>query len=408
MERVRTPGERPGHSRPLKVVQTVFGRFHHFDLARQLHRHGCLETIFTGYPRFKVKAERLPSERIRTFPWLLGPLMAKWRLGFQNRVLDRELSWWVAQTLDGHVARNLPECDVFVAISGSGLKTGLQAQSRGARYLCDRGSSHVRFSEMILREEFQRWGCDFPGIDPRAVRKEELEYAAADAITIPSEFCRRSFLAHGVPSEKLRVIPYGVDLGRFAPDGEPDSDTFEVLFVGQISLRKGVPYLLEAFKRLKHPRKRLSLVGAVQPEMRRLLSEGVPGDIRFLGPRSSSEVRGLMSRSHAFVLPSVEDGFGMVLVEALACGCPVIGTHHTGTPDLVEDGCEGFVVPIRDPQAITEALERLCQDPERRRQMRQSALRRVQALGGWDDYGDAFVAMLKNLLTEANPQARQL
>jgi alpha-maltose-1-phosphate synthase len=114
-----------------RVVQTVFGRFHHFDLARQLHRHGCLEAIFTAYPRWKLKQEKLPSQRVHTFPWLLTPLMAKWRMGWLNHRLDRELSWLIAETLDRYVARRTPACDVFVGISGSGLHTA----RRGRRAL---------------------------------------------------------------------------------------------------------------------------------------------------------------------------------------------------------------------------------------------------------------------------------
>jgi glycosyltransferase involved in cell wall biosynthesis len=323
--------------------------------------------------------------------------MAKWRMGWQHEWLDRELSWWAAQTLDRHVTWNLPDCDVFVAISGSGLAAARKAKSRGARYVCDRGSSHVRFSERILAEEYQRWGQRFPGIDSRAIRKEEEEYNLADVITIPSVFCKGSFVQEGVPAEKLRVIPYGVDLGRFSPSGEPSTDSFEVLFVGQVSFRKGIPYLLKAFERLKHPRKRLTIVGAVQPEMQRFLQGPVGAQVRFLGARPRNEVRRLMSQSHVFVLPSVEDGFGMVLVEALACGCPVIGTEHTGAPDLVTEGREGFVVPIRDSVALTQAMERLSQDPALCLSMREAALKRVQQLGGWDQYGDAFVRMLKDL-----------
>ena len=396
--RAPMPRQSGAKRRSLKVVQTVFGRFHHFDLARQLHRHGCLEAIFTGYPKWKLKKESLPEDRIHTFPWLLAPLMAKWRLGWQHERLDRELSWWMAETLDRHVARNLPECDAFVAISGSGLHTARRARARGVNYICDRGSSHIRFSDRILREEFKCWGQTFAGVDPRSIAKEEGEYALADALTIPSEFCRRSFIQEGVSPEKLRVVPYGVDLSRFAPDGDPARDEFTVLFVGQLSFRKGIPYLLEAFARVRHPHKRLVLAGAVQPEMHQFLKQRAWPGVEFIGPQPRDEVRRLMSRAHVFVLPSVEDGFGMVLAEAMACGCPVIGTEHTGTPDLARNGREGFVVPIRDVAALTGRMEQLCQDSRLRQEMAQAALARVRELGGWNDYGDSFLRVLTELV----------
>src|SRR5262245_11431086 len=141
MKKVECPALPMGNK--LRIVQTVFGRFHHFDLARQLHRHGCLEAIFTAYPRWKLRHEALPQNSIRTFPWILAPLMAKWRLGWCHERLDRELSWLMAESLDRHVARNLPVCDALVAISGSGFHTARKLQQRGGRYICDRGSSHI-------------------------------------------------------------------------------------------------------------------------------------------------------------------------------------------------------------------------------------------------------------------------
>src|SRR5262249_10911324 len=151
----------------------------HFDLARQLHRRGMLEAIFTGYPRWKLRGEALPWSKIRTFPWITTLLMGKWRFGVTNGGLDREVRWLAAELLDQYVARNLSECDVLIAISGAGLRASRLAKSKGASYICDRGSTHIRFVERILREEFARWGQAFPEIDPRAVAKEEAEYEEA-------------------------------------------------------------------------------------------------------------------------------------------------------------------------------------------------------------------------------------
>jgi alpha-maltose-1-phosphate synthase len=379
----------------MKVVQTVFAKFHHFDLARQLHRRRMLEAIFTGYPRWKLGHEDLPANKIRTFPWIETFLMGKARFGLQNAWLDRELNWLMAQTLDAHVASHLPECDVFVGISGAGLKTSRVAKRRGTRYFCDRGSSHVRFGEQLLDEEFKRWGQVFPGSDPRALAKEECEYEAADVITVPSRFCLRSFEEMGVPAEKLRKVPYGVELSRFDKVGEPPADTFEVLFVGQVSFRKGVPYLLRAFEQLKHPHKRLRLAGVAQREMRAYLRDRKSNaDVDFLGPVSQSQVVELMSTSHVLVLPSIEDGFGLVLGQAMACGCPVVYSTNTGGEELSDHGKEGFLVPIRDAAAITNRLDQFCQDVSLQRQMGEAGMKKVRKLGGWDSYGNGYATLL--------------
>src|SRR5581483_3795375 len=388
----------------MKVVQTVHAIYHHFDLARQLHRQGMLEAIFTGYPRWKLRDAGLPAEKIRTFPWLRTILMAQYRYGFVNPWLDRELNWIAGQTLDAYVAARLPDCDVFVGISGAGLKTSRTVKARGGRYICDRGSAHVRFSERILREEFERWGQTLAAFDARMVAKEESEYAEADAITVPSRFSARSFVEMGVPPGKLRFIPYGVDLGRFSKCAEPPADRFEVLFVGGVSFRKGVPYLLAAFERLKHPRKRLRLVGAVQEEIKTFMRERKADHVEFVGPVPQADLIAIMSTSHVLVLPSIEDGFGMVLGQAMACGCPVICSANSAGEDIAEDGKQGFVVPIRDPEAIAARLEQLCQDRELRDRMGKAAMKKVTQLGGWNDYGTQYGQLCRELAGRADSE----
>jgi len=356
-----------------------------------------LEAIFTGYPMWKLRNEELPAEKVKTFPWIRTFLMAKWRFGFENPRLDRELNWWAALSLDAYVASHLRECDVFVGLSGSGLKTGALTKRRGGRYICDRGSTHIRFAERIMTEEYQRWGQTFPGIDPRAVAREEQEYFSADVVTVPSRFCIRSFSEMGVPPEKLRKIPYGVELSLFRKVADPPSERFEVLFVGQVSFRKGMPYLLDAFSQLKHPHKRLRVVGAMQSEMKTFLQGKHLEDVEFLGPVPQRDLVPIMSSSHVMVLPSIEDGLGLVLGQAMACGCPIICSTNTGGEELLEESQNRFVVPIRDATAICDRLEALCQDKQLYEAASHAALQSVKSVGGWNNYGQLYGKLCKDL-----------
>jgi starch synthase len=382
----------------MQVVQSVCGKFHHFHLARQLHRRELLTAIFSSYPRVKLRGEQLPPELIRTFPYVHLAALAGSRYQEKYPEAVQQLARWDRLTFDAHVARHLPECDVFVGISGTGLRTGTLAQSRGARYVCDRGSSHIRWQDQALRDAFQRWGQDYAGIDPQNIAQEEAEYAVADAITVPSHFVRRTFLEKGVPAEKVHVIPYGADLRRFSPVAAPSADSFDVLFVGQVSFRKGVPYLLDAFEKLTHPRKTLTLVGAVLPEIACFLQGKPLENVTFAGIQPNDRLKEIMSRSHVMVLPSLEEGLALVQGEAMACGCPVIATENAGAEDLFETDVEGFIIPPGDAAAITDRLERLAQDPALRARMSAAALQRVTNLGGWDTYGANYVRCLEAVL----------
>lgn len=384
----------------MKVAISATSKFHSFDLAREMHGRGALAAIFTGYPRFKLRDEGLPPDLVQTFPYLHAPYMALSRFDWLGPKARNSLEYLDFATFDAHVASRLPGCDVFVGQSGSSLQSGREARRRGVRYICDRGPIHIRAQDKLLREEYERWDIPFAGIDPRIIEREEAEYAEADRITVASNFSLRSFIEQGVAPEKLRKVQYGVNLSQFHPAGSPDLARFDVLFVGAVSLQKGVPYLLQAFQRVQHPKKSLTFAGSLAhelvPALRRhglRLDEG-----RIIGHVPKSELKYLISRSHVLVLPSVQDGFGLVLAEAMACGCVVIGTQNTGAPDLVTDARDGFVVPIRDCETLAERLQYLADQPKRRAELAEHGLQRVRLEGGWRNYGDQAMAVYRELL----------
>ena len=388
----------------MNVTQISIGRFHHFHLARQMERLNMLDSLWTGYIRYKLKDELgIPTSKINTFPWLHTPYMLSCRFGLDRlKWLDREWSWYTRETLDRYVASTLRHPTVVVALSGSGLHAGSTAQRIGGHYICDRGSSHIRFQNAILNEEYTRWNLEFAGVDPRIIDKEEIEYEQAEVITVPSEFVKRSFISMGVPEKKLVKIPYGVHLKRFRKVSDPVVDQFRVLWVGAVSVRKGFIDLLTAFRNVKHDRKELMVVGTVTSEIKGLLASQDLAGVTFCGSVANEQLVHIYNSSHAFVLPSIEEGLAMVQGEALACGCPVIATPNTGSEDIFSDGVEGFIVPIRSPGAIADRLQQLADDKTLRAKMSEAALERVQNMKGWDVYGDAFATLLSTFDLESS------
>jgi glycosyltransferase involved in cell wall biosynthesis len=389
----------------MKVALSVIGKFHTFDLARELHQRGLLQGVYSGYPMFKLRDEKLPAQLIHTFPWLQTPYMALTGRDKLGQRLLRLYEHWNRISFDHYTARSLSECDVFVGLSGSALITGRKARQRGIRYICDRGSSHIRAQNELLAQEHLLWREPFTGIDPRVIDREEAEYAEADGITVPSGFSARTFIEQGVPPQKVHRLPYGVNLGSFHATAQPAPQFFDILFAGGASLRKGIPYLLQAFQRLKHPRKRLFFAGAFSAEFAQKLQQlGLWSDhIQLLGHLQQAELRDRMSSSSVLVLPSIEDGFGLVMAQAMACGCPVIASENTGGSDLFLDGDAGFIVPIRRADLLADRLQQLADDPTLRNAMGQRALRVVQSFGGWQRYGDEAVAIYASLLQQGAP-----
>ena len=377
----------------MRICVGSAGRFHAFDLARQMDRLGHLTRLYTAYPRWKV--DGLPREKVSTFPWLAAPSAAFARL-CRTRT-PRAVNWMVIDTFGKWLARRLEPCDVFHSLSSFGLRAHRIARERyGALTVCDRGSSHIVYQDQILAEEHALWQVPYRPADPRVVERELQEYEECDLITVPSDFVYRTFVEKALPSEKLRLVPYGVDLTLFRPIPKRDK-TFRVIFAGQMSLRKGIAYLLQAVEPLRLPDFELWLIGGLDPNVKPFL-ERYRGSFGYVGLIHRTDLFSYYSQGSIFVLPSVEEGLALVQAQAMACGLPVIATTNTGAASLFTDGQEGFIVPIRDPEAIREKILYLYEHHDVREAMAQAARQRVQRLGGWEDYGNRMVSTYQDAL----------
>src|SRR5260370_4602282 len=239
----------------MRIVQTVFGVFHHFELAQQLWRRGHLQKIYSTWPWMRLKREGLPRDLVETFPWFHTPEMLMQRFGVSNAWALDQMSYASALSFDIWTSRQLrrqvaPEA--LIALSGSSLKTDREIQARGGRFVSDRGSSHQRYTAQVVPHEYRRCDISRPITDIRDILREEKIYEIADAITVPSSFAARSFLDSGLPPEKIHVIPYAARLEDLTRLGEPPTERFEVLFAGSVGLRKAFPYLLQPFANPQH------------------------------------------------------------------------------------------------------------------------------------------------------------
>lgn len=396
MMREKTSAIRP------RVVVSTSGKFHYIHAAQMLHERGLLERLFAGYPRAKLGWSDFPVDRVTTYPYWRVPYVAHDLLGQPLTGFHFLLEFLSSSCFDRFVAKRLPDADVVMAMSSAGVKTGAQAKKRGMKYVCDRPCSHIRTQYELIQREYDDHGICRQAVDPRIIAREEAEYAQADLIMTPSSFARNSFLERGFAPERVACVPLGVNLKDFFPEGKPRDDEFRIAFAGQISYRKGIPHLLKAFDKLDVPGKQLHMVGSVRKDIRPLIAqyEGRP-DVHIRGKVNVADLRQLFSTSHLLVLPSVEDGFGMVLAEAMACGCPVLATTNTGAFDLIDEGDEGFLVPIRDPDSLCDKMTLLANDRARQAQMSEKSLARVQRLAGWQSYGDQLAEALTKLWKES-------
>jgi glycosyltransferase involved in cell wall biosynthesis len=265
----------------------------------------------------------------------------------------------------------LQGADLFLFYNGSGLDSARWFRRQGGLTIVEAVNSQVQVQEQILREEHQMLGLPWRPFHRRETRRRVAEVEEADYVLVPSTFVARSFLAKGIPAGRLLRVPYPVQKIVGATKGEPRAascerrasadEIFRVLYVGTISVRKGLRYLIEAFRQLRHPKKELWIVGpAASPSGIENLA--LPEGVKFWGPLKGDALQTTYQQSTVFCLPSVEEGLALVLSEALSYGVPVIATQNTGIEDLLVEGKGGMVVPIRDAAAIGDCLNRLAED----------------------------------------------
>ena len=307
---------------------------------------------------------------------------------------------WVYTTLDRHVAKHhLQGLDAIYAYEDGAATSFQAAKQQGILCLYDLPILFYRLSREIQAEEAQR----FPELAPALqatqepawkLERKEQEIHLADHTFVASSITKQSLLKIGVNSEKITVIPYGAPVDYFHPQIKQDK-LFRALFVGSVSPRKGVHYLLKAWQALKLPEAELLLVGANQfPKSWLTPYQNIIRHVRSV-PHSTLNI--YYSAANVFVFPSLVEGFGLVLLEAMACGIPVITTPNTAGPDILTDGVEGFIIPIRDIETLQEKLEWCYCHPQELAEMGRAARQKAEQLN-WEMYRQKLAHKVQTLL----------
>lgn len=331
-----------------------------YQLALGIQEAGYLARVVCGY----AAPNRIDPRLLTTFPLFKA---VAWLA--RDHTIVRDLIF------DLLAMRFIDSCDIVQGWSEQCLYTLRRAKKLGAITFLECQNSHELTRFQLMAEEEERFGCRKR--DPLrrlGIRRGLAEYETADFITVPSQFVYDSMIAHGIPEAKLVLNARGVDLDRFKP--RPGAgNAFRVLFVGRVGLRKGVPYLLRAWEALQLPGAELTLAGRVAPDGKAVLEryQDTSG-LKLLG--HVKDTAELYNSATLFAFPSLEEGSAKVTLEALASGLPVITTPNSGS--VVRDGKEGFIVPIRDVDALGQRIKHLYENPNLTAQMAEAARARAE------------------------------
>jgi starch synthase len=402
----------------MKALLAHPGTQYSFQLAAQLEQRHCLGRFWTGIAylsgspvarcikvmptsiRRRLANRQLvgvAKDHLRIRPFAeLEALRQLGRRQEQQRVMFERNARFQHQIPDEDI-------DASTVVIGFDTSSWLLAErtiALGRTFILDRSIAHpLSFEQLVpdLRRTFPLWAEDLPTRLPELSRAEDIEHRCAARIVVPSFFARRTLIENAVESDKIVVIPFGVDLRTFHPaSSQPAPRPLRFAFVGLLGARKGLPLLLEAWRSLLPDRAELWLVGPVSDKIAKLIPR-LKG-LRVLGKVPHRELPEILRQCDVLVFPSYFEGFGLVLLEALASGLPIISTEATAAPDLITNGVEGYIIPVGDREALRDSLQQFISGSADLRAMSQAARSTAERFS-WHQYGNLWI----NLLTQISP-----
>ena len=347
----------------LKIDIVVHGRFHAFALAKALIELGQDVVVLTNYPKLIVKTYGVAPSRVRTF--LAHGLATRLAMKSRSKLVEAAFEPYFHKAFGKWAARNVrADADLVYGFSGVMEEYLRTPKARpGQIRAIMRGSSHVREQSRILEEEKERTGVSIDRPSLWMIDREEREYALADVVLVLSTFARESFLKWGVPGSRLEKNALGVDVSRFAASAEVvearekrilSGDRLRALCVGTFSFQKGVVDLSKIAEELSG-RISFRFVGSMPAETSELRKR-VAEKIEMIDRVPEQQLAKYYREADLFLFPTLQDGFAAVLAQANAAGLPILTTPNCSASDLIAEGKDGWILPIRDPNSFVERL----------------------------------------------------
>lgn len=344
------------------------------------------------------RVHALPSNLLRLQPAAEAISVARIRLGGDAQRILHNRNERFQRAIS---ACELNGADTVIGFDTSSWILAERCRDMGVPLIVDQSIAHPDSRAALfakLREAYPEW---LEGIEPRRpeVRSaEQQEHNGAALIVAASSFTRQTLIDNGVSASKIRLNPYGVDCERFVPRGAPGQRPFRFVFVGSVTARKGVPLLLNAWRRLRQRTAELWIVGPASRQAAALLSR-VPG-VRYLGALSHGQLPAILQQCDLFVFPSYFEGFGLVILEAMASGLPVISTTATAAPDIYSHGRGGWIIAPGDHKHLLENMEMCLSDPVAV-QVAGCAARALAERFSWSSYGRRWSGVVSEAVRTA-------
>jgi len=374
----------------MKISIAATNPCHLFPLAVELARADALGCYYSGYPAWKLAAP--PGMAVRTHAVRTTLVYGALKFAPERlRPSARSLFLWQDHGFDAWVGRRLDACDALHAMPGQALRGFERARKLGVRTVLNHATGPVREWVRVMEPEYRRVGLRLEDVcpyDEGYFAREEGEYALADFHCVASTVVREQLIGLGIARERIWLAGYGADPEIFNAQGRRKPERFRVVFAGQMGLRKGIRTLLEALERLDRPDWEMHFYGGVAPEARQdLAAYRGRTPLTYHGAVSQRELAEGFRQGSVLVLPSLEEGFGLVIPQALNCGLPCIVSDRVGGKDLVRHRGNGSIFRCGDAGALAEEVG-----------WWEGAEEPVEAIYGWEGPARELVLIMKDEL----------
>lgn len=381
----------------MKVSVICQARFHAFNMAEYFQRQGILNELVTGYPKWIVTKYKVKKSKIKSI-YINEIIIRLWYKVFKSN----RLNFFADNLFDRIAAFTIKkDSDIFCIWSGCALHTinAIRRVNSKAIIILVRCSGHIEVQNELLSIVNRSQSS---GIDPRMIEKEKKEYEAADYITLPSTFALNSFLEKHVPERKLFLNLYGVDLEEFPyyEHRNTQADKLVIGYVGALSKRKNIEAVIHVVDKLIHEGLKLELLiaGKVDHESFDEIMLTQYSFINYKGKLPQNELHLLYKQMDVFVLNSIEEGLAYVQMQAMSCGLPLISTTNAGGLDLVEEGKNGFIIPILDDNALAEKITWFYYNKSKIPKMGKVSRAMSERGLTWEDFGRRNISFFKQVL----------
>jgi glycosyltransferase involved in cell wall biosynthesis len=403
-------------SSTIKALLAHPGTQYSSQLARQLQWHNCLHRFWTSFAlaensfieRFirRVMATPpdwlghrtvpgVPQDKIRTVLYLEVAALARLRLGGESQIVMHDRNEKFQRAI---AQADIEKSNVVIGFDTSSNILADRAAKAGRPLILDQTIAHPRSKQRVyesIKEQFPDWADDLEVRANTVSVAEDAEHRKATKVVVASSFTKKTLIENGVLEDKIILNPYGVDLTRFSSNQEKRRvRPFRFLFAGLVCARKGIPLLLKAWKSLPSKDAELWIVG---PLTQTAAAKCQSGDqVKIIGKVPNTELARIMAESDVFVFPSYFEGFGLVLLEAMAAGLPVLTTTATAGPDTITEGSDGFIFSPGDLDVLICKMEFCLKNRDQIAQMGVNARATAERFS-WDAYGDRWKAILKEV-----------